>query len=284
MLYNFTDGELSKMFGRPRVKIIERVGTSLESILCSKNPWSQEMCGRRDCHVCKEGSKSLGQCRKEGVIYSLTCQVCARKGVRKKYWGETGRSSYERCKEHWDLWRNRKESSCLWKHSMEEHGGGLKEEDVLVKVEEQSRTTLSRQVGEGVRIEEEEPGALLNSKSEFGHNRVPRLRIEMGNTILRGERVFEEGRTREELEEELIRDEDREEGEREYQRIWGVPRGEEEMGEGGKRKGSSKEENGGPRKRRKLEKGEDRELWEMKEISWWRWGREVRWEKMNELE
>ena len=152
------EDELSKMFGRPRVKIIERVGTSLESILCSKNPWSQEMCGRKDCHVCKEGSKSLGQCRKEGVIYSLTCQVCARKGVRKKYWGETGRSSYERCKEHWDLWRNRKESSCIWKHSMEEHGGGLKEEDVLVKVEEQSRTTLSRQVGEGVRIEDEEPG------------------------------------------------------------------------------------------------------------------------------
>ena len=118
---------------------------------------------------------------------------------------------------------------------MEEHGGDLREEDVLVKVEEQSRTTLSRQVGEGVRIEEEEP--------EFGHNRVPRLRIEMGNTILRGERVFEDGRTREELEEEMIRDEDREEGEREYQRIWGVPRGEEEMGEGGKRKGSSKEEN-----------------------------------------
>ena len=48
-------------------------------------------------------------------------------------------------------------------------------------------------------IEEEEPGALLNSKSEFGHNRVPRIRIKMGNTILRGERGFEEGRTREEL-------------------------------------------------------------------------------------
>ena len=92
---------------------------------------------------------------------------------------------------------------------MEDHGGKLREEDVLVKVEEHSRTTLSRQVGEGVRIEEEDPGALLNSKSEFGHNRIPRIRIEMGNTILRGERVFEEGKTREELEEELIEDEDR---------------------------------------------------------------------------
>ena len=32
----------------------------------------------------------------------------------------------------------------------------------------------------------------------------------MGNTILRGEKVFEEGKTREELEEELIEDDDRE--------------------------------------------------------------------------
>ena len=79
----------------------------------------------------------------------------------------------------------------------------------------------------------------------------------MGNTILRGDKVFEEGKTREELDEELIEDEDREEGEREYQRICGVPKGEDEVGEGGKRKGSNgKEENGRARKRRKLEKGE----------------------------
>ena len=92
----------------------------------------------------------------------------------------------------------------------------LREEDVWVKVEEHSRTTLSQQVGEGVRIEEEDPGALLNSKSEFGHNRVPRIRIKMGNTNLRGERAFEDGRTREELEMEVVEDEDMDEGEKEY--------------------------------------------------------------------
>ena len=67
------EDELSQMFGRPQVKIIERAGTALENILCTKNPWGQEVCGRTDCHVCREGSKSLGQCRKEGVIYSLAC-------------------------------------------------------------------------------------------------------------------------------------------------------------------------------------------------------------------
>ena len=62
----------------------------------------------------------------------------------------------------------------------------------------------------------------MNSKSEFGHNRVPRIRIEMGNTILRGERAFEGGKTREELEKDIIEDEDMDEGEKEYEKIWGV--------------------------------------------------------------
>ena len=86
--------ELSKMFGRPRIKVIKRAGTVLENLLCSKNPWSQMACGRPNCHVCQAGSGNLGQCRKEGVIYSLTCLNCATKGVRKLYWGETGRGAF----------------------------------------------------------------------------------------------------------------------------------------------------------------------------------------------
>ena len=43
------------------------------------------------------------------------------------------------------------------------------------------------------------------------------------------------------------------------------------MGEGGKRKGSKEnDENGRARKRKRLEKGEDREVWEMKERLWYR--------------
>ena len=32
------------------------------------------------------------------------------------------------------------------------------------------------------------------------------------------------------------------------------------------------------------EMGEERKVWEMKERLWWRWGREIRWEEMNEYE
>ena len=43
--------ELSKLFGRPGVKIIERASTALENLLYSKNPYSQMVCGRPECHV-----------------------------------------------------------------------------------------------------------------------------------------------------------------------------------------------------------------------------------------
>ena len=100
------EDELSKMFGQARVKIIERAGTALENLLCSKNPWR---CVGGQIATC------AGKGVRAWVIYSLTsltCQVCARKGVRKsywRYWGETGRSAFKRCREHRELWRNKKE-------------------------------------------------------------------------------------------------------------------------------------------------------------------------------
>ena len=54
------EDELSRMFRRPQVKVVEQAGTALEKLLCSKNPWSQMECGRGDCHVCQAGSGNLG--------------------------------------------------------------------------------------------------------------------------------------------------------------------------------------------------------------------------------
>ena len=83
--------------------------------------------GRNDSRVCQVGGGTLGVCRRDGVIYFL---IFLRLGRRKIYFGETGRRSYERTKEHWALWRNIRASSCLWKHSVEDHSGELKEDDV----------------------------------------------------------------------------------------------------------------------------------------------------------
>ena len=70
---------------------------------------------------------------------------------------------------------------------MNEHGGLLDDDKFHVKVLRKPRTALERQVLEGVLIEEEKLDELMNSKSEWGHNRVPRIRVEVGNIVMRDE-------------------------------------------------------------------------------------------------
>ena len=124
-------------------------------------------------------------CRVEGVVYEIECQVCKENGVRRVYLGETGRSVYKPMLNHWDDWDKKKEGSSLWKHSVNEHGGLLDDDKFHVKVLRKPRTALERQVLEGVLIQEEKLGELLNLKSEWGHNRVPRIRVKVGNIVMR---------------------------------------------------------------------------------------------------
>ena len=62
-----------------------------------------------------------------------------------------------------------------------------------------------------------------------------RIRIGMGNLILRGSGKFDDGRSPEELEEDQVEEEDLVKAEKEYERVWGGG-GEEYMGEGGNSK------------------------------------------------
>ena len=102
--------------------------------------------------------------------------------------GETGRSAWERGNDHLKAWREKEEGSFLWKHHFNEHGeDGMGEGDIKMEVIGKPRKALQRQVEEAVRIGEEKPGELMNSKKEYGHNKIPRIRIAMGDEI-RGRR------------------------------------------------------------------------------------------------
>ena len=92
----------------------------------------------------------------------------------------------------------------LWKHSKIEHGGDLEEWDYAVKVVRKPKTPLERQILEGVLIEEEKLEEILNSKSEYGHNMIPRMRIEVGARVMRDDEllVFRKEKVREAMEED----------------------------------------------------------------------------------
>ena len=77
---------------RVRIRVVERVGTTLKRVLQKSYPFQRTECRRDDCVVCADGCKV--DCRMRGVVYELQCKEC-----RRKYRGQTCRDVYERLKE-----------------------------------------------------------------------------------------------------------------------------------------------------------------------------------------
>ena len=76
-----------------KVKFVELGGDSIKSKLSRNNPWSRQNCGRGDCFSCTSGEKHWGECKREGVVYTIRCLKCKGKGVVAEYWGETARTA-----------------------------------------------------------------------------------------------------------------------------------------------------------------------------------------------
>jgi hypothetical protein len=173
------DDRLVETMGSRRIKFVERGGRTLESLLCRTNPWKERHCGREGCVICRSGKG--GQCRTESVVYEVKCGQCEREGRgRKVYIGETGKSGYERMVQHWRSWRAKESDSFLWKHDSNVHGGRMEESQLVARIISKPKKALQRQIEEAVRILEEEPQALLNSKSGYGVNKIPRISVIMG--------------------------------------------------------------------------------------------------------
>ena len=93
-----------------RVNYVESAGTPLSRLFSLD--LSDGRCHRADCVVCeKHTKKGSSRCRRKSVVYTSCCQVCLESGSDAgTYVGETGRSLFERSKEHLDDVVNHKES------------------------------------------------------------------------------------------------------------------------------------------------------------------------------
>ena len=160
-----------------KVKMVSRGGSALQDILCNKNPWQKEGCGRQDCFIC--GSGNPGGCQKEGSVYSITCQECKSRGILASYWGEASRSGYLRGLDHQSLLKRKDDSSPLWKHSAEHHEG---REDVVysMKVERSyAESPLNCLKDESTSIARSRAQIPMNSRSEWNSQRIPRIVLQV---------------------------------------------------------------------------------------------------------
>ena len=105
------------------------------------------------------------------MVYRIECQDC-----HHIYIGETHRTMFDRISEHFEDLQNRKEDNPLVKHTLLHHGGV--QPDFTCKAIRSYKTSLSCQIGEALAINGADKAKLMNSKSEFGQNSIPRVVIE----------------------------------------------------------------------------------------------------------
>ena len=91
--------EIAKRNG-VKVKVVERVGCTVKKLIQKSKPFEKKKCERVECVLCK--MESNVDCRSRGCVYSIKCKECDR-----EYRGQTGRTIYDRTKEHKNDWKKK---------------------------------------------------------------------------------------------------------------------------------------------------------------------------------
>ena len=128
--------------------------------------------------VCIFDERSLAENKKRKRV-NVQNKEKIRETYTWKYIGETGRSGYERGKEHVSDLVEIREKSHLLRHYILKHKSDMRLDQMEygMKVRSQFRTALERQVGEAVVISREKilGTNLLNSKAEYNRCKIHRI-------------------------------------------------------------------------------------------------------------
>ena len=148
---------------RLKIKVVERVGRTVKSILQKSNPFPKKDCGSEKCQVCLRGCEF--DCRLRGCVYEIQCNEdhCGR-----KYRGTTGRNIGKRIEEHVKSWDNHDEKCPLQKHSVLYHGKRKFEFNVDV-VSRCYGKPSRRMISEAVHIDQLTDEETMNSRQEWSY-------------------------------------------------------------------------------------------------------------------
>ena len=149
-----------------KMRVTERGGTKLSSLLSNKNLWSGMECGRKECAVCRQTGDKKEDCVRHNILYESECSKCGedvdvtvtgasleRQGKEASlYVGETARSLFERSSEHWQAAEQKKEESHMFQHCEESHKGESNP-TFKFRVVRGFKSALDRQIAEAFRIE-----------------------------------------------------------------------------------------------------------------------------------
>ena len=147
------------------IRIVEKGGRNIKSILQRSDVKPEKSCNDPTCVVCL--TSNTGRCREENSGYVISCVPCKEEnGINATYHGETGRCAKVRCGEHARDLRNKLPGSNLYQHVLDQHSGDVSTEFKYEVSGVFQKDILSRQLEEGMRIENHS-GITLNSQQEW---------------------------------------------------------------------------------------------------------------------
>ena len=168
------------------MRVTERGGTPLGSLLSNKNLGGGCRCGRLDCKPCMQVGERVENCKTRNILYESECVSCNpeegaggsktledTRSIPSIYVGESARSLYERSCEHWADAEAKKESSHMVEHVNLAHKGEEGGPNFNFKVIKSFKTCLERQIAEAVRIQKR--GGVLNRRGEYNRCGITRL-------------------------------------------------------------------------------------------------------------
>ena len=215
-----------------RMKMVEKAGVKVSSMLTDSDPWSGLDCARESCWLCETklatGKLTSQECTRRNLVYETFCMTCEEMDGKKvedggkeegdkragedkretklyKYVGETCRSVWERSAEHQADLRNLNPTSHLLKHVLDKH----EKEDMEsvrfgIRVIKYMRTAFDRQILESVIIQQERLSHhLLNSRAEYNRCAIPRLSSKIGEKEYK---KWEEEGEREQEKEDILKE------------------------------------------------------------------------------
>ena len=151
------------------IKVVEKAGATIKGTLQRSNPFGVNHCGRMNCTICEGGNST--NCRTRGCVYEYVCGECER-----KYCGQTGRTIYERNREHMDAWDNGFDECPLQRHSNLFHNGERFDVEVKVVAKCYGRPTR-RMVTEAVLIGEIPDDQTMNNRSEWNYANLTKMTV-----------------------------------------------------------------------------------------------------------
>ena len=155
------------------IKVIEKSGRQVKNILQTSDPFKTNKCPDENCFTCKNSSKPTN-CRKEGIVYNISCSLCP-----SVYVGESSRNANSRGKEHINDYINKRDCSVMLRHNKTHHPNYDQNNPNFTMTVKQiyNDRSIDRQISEAIQINNVPHPELINNRQEYQQTNLPRAEL-----------------------------------------------------------------------------------------------------------